>query len=192
MTTKRALIVVDVQNDFVTGSLPVDKDEIVAAEIGKYMAVHGRDYDAVVTTQDWHIEPGDHWSETPDFIDSWPVHGKAGDWGAELHWAVKGVAVTRRFFKGQREAAYSGFQAGDSNYGQADQGLGEFLLEAGITDVDVVGLATDYCVKATALDAIKYGFTTRVLTNLVAAVTPEGGVAALKEMAAAGIEEVAA
>lgn len=192
-TTKRALIIVDVQNDFISGSLPVPGGSNVAHKIAKQIVAPSEDYDLIITTQDWHIDPGDHWSETPDYVDTWPVHGKAGTWGAELHPDVRDAAkITikpiRAFFKGQHQASYSGFEAGDAAYGQADAGLGEYLLQAGITDVDVVGLALDYCVKATALDATKYGFKTRVLLGFTGAVTPEGGKVAIEELTNAGAE----
>lgn len=190
-TTKRALIVVDVQNDFISGSLPVPGGEEVAKRIAVTMRENSNYlYDFIVTTQDFHFEPGDHWSETPDYVDTWPVHGKAYTEGAELSPHLTEVldTVGRKFFKGQRSAAYSGFEAVDAEDGNGDAGLGEYLLQAGITDVDVVGLALDYCVKATALDAIKYGFKTRVLLGFTGAVTPEGGKAAIEELTNAGAE----
>lgn len=180
-TIKRALIVVDVQNDFISGSLPVPGGEQVASKVRKLMTDHR--YDVVVTTQDWHINPGDHWSETPDYKDSWPVHGKAGTEGAELHPFIAPLPVTARFRKGQRQASYSGFDG----VTEAGEPLQLWLDEHRIDEVDVVGLATDYCVKATAIDAAKAGFTTHVLLPFTAAVTPEGGVAAREEMAAAGV-----
>lgn len=187
-TTKRALIVVDVQNDFISGSLPVPGGEKVAQLTADLIDKGG--YDIIVTTQDFHIEPGDHWSDTPDYVDTWPVHAKAYTEGALLHESLRKVIgkVTRRFFKGQRSAAYSGFEGGDAADGNFDQGLGEYLLEARVTEVDVIGLALDYCVKATALDAIKYGFKTNVLLGFTGAVTPEGGKAAIEELTNAGAE----
>lgn len=187
-TIKRALIVVDVQNDFISGSLPVPGGEEVAKRVANLIAQDG--YQGVYTTQDFHIEPGDHWSETPDYVDTWPVHCKAWTDGALLHPVLRGQIgkITRRFFKGQRSAAYSGFEAVDAADGNGDAGLGEYLRQAGVTDVDVVGLALDYCVKATALDALKYGFPTRVLLDFTGAVTPEGGKAAITELAEAGAE----
>lgn len=190
-TTKTALIVVDVQNDFISGSLPVPDGEMVAAKIGQLMVSrHGKDYDAIVTTQDWHVDPKDHFSETPDFKDTWPVHCKVGTEGVELHWTIKDVPVAARFFKGQYSAAYSGFEGLsyiDEDFGGNGDSLGHWLAEQGITDVDVVGIATDYCVKATALDAAKLGFKTQVLLPYTAAVSPDGLASAIEEFKEAGV-----
>ncbi len=190
-TTKRALIVVDVQNDFAneaTGSLYVQDGEQTAVRIGKVLRnespiVNASEYALIVSTQDWHEFPGTHWSASPDFVDTWPVHCKARTFGAELHPALAGGRIDRAFFKGATSAAYSGFEATDG-----DAGLGEYLLQAGVTDVDIVGIATDYCVKATALDAVKYGFTTRVLLPYTAAVDANGGLRdAISDMEAVGV-----
>lgn len=191
--TKRALIVVDVQNDFADedGSLYVEGGTQVASRLRKLMTDHR--YDAVLTTQDWHIAPGDHWSDTPDYKDSWPVHGKAGSWGAELHPLIQGVPASEHFFKGQRGASYSGFDGvsqQDPIFGGVGTDLYRWLQERGVTEVDVVGLATDYCVKATAIDAAKLGFTTHVLVPYTAAVSPEGEQAAWDEMSKAGVDVV--
>ena len=207
MTTnhKRALIVVDVQNDFTDeekGTLYVPDGEQIAARIGNALRgdvtrsgnINRDDYALIVTTQDWHVNPGDHFSDTPDYVDSWPVHCKANTWGAELHPALTAVGhlpgaegleprIDRAFFKGQYAASYSGFDASDG-----DAGLGEYLLQAGITDVDVVGVATDYCVKATALDAVKYGFNTRVIPWLVAEVHNDALPGVIKELTDAGVK----
>lgn len=204
MTTKKALIVVDVQNDFIDGSLAVADGEQAAQRIATLIGdVQGvgphKVYDLVVTTQDWHINPGYaskaqgdaevlagvHWSDEPDFVNTWPVHCKADTSGAELSPRLEPVLdkIDRRFFKGHYSAAYSGFEGFDDD----GETLVGFLRQAEVTDVDVVGIATDYCVKATALDAVKEGFTTRVLLPLTAAVAPESNEAARKEMAEAGV-----
>lgn len=191
-TTKRALIVVDVQNDFAdeaTGSLYVTDGEQTAVRIGKILRdeapaeTNARDYAFIASTQDWHVHPGLHWSESPDYVDSWPVHCKAYTHGAELHPALDGGRIDRKFYKGATSAAYSGFEATDG-----DAGLGEYLLSIGVTDVDVVGIASDYCVKATAIDAAKYGFRTRVLLPYTAAVDGNGGLRnAIADMEAVGV-----
>lgn len=189
-TTKTALIVVDVQNDFISGSLPVPDGEMVAAKIGQLMvSQHGREYDAIVTTQDWHLDPGDHFSSDPDFKNTWPVHCKVDTKGAELHWAVKDVPVDARFYKGQLAAAYSGFEGITQNPSDAysPEGLGPWLINHGVTDVDVVGIATDFCVKATALDAQKLGFKTQVLLPYTAAVSPDGLATAIEDFKEAGV-----
>lgn len=166
-----ALIVVDVQNDFVEGgSLAVTGGRQVASDIVKHLKT--TDYDLVVTTYDWHIDPGTHWSDEPDFVDSWPVHCEAGTKGAELVSVLKDHVDTLgdhrvRVLKGLWTADYSGFQGDDP---VTHKKLVDVLRDHEITDVVVVGLAADHCVKATALDALDEGFGTTVLTSLTAGV----------------------
>ena len=190
-TTRRALIVVDVQNGFTesSGELPVDGGDAVAYRIGQFTVAHRDAYDLVVTTQDWHIEPGDHFADQPDFADSWPTHCVAGTPGAELDPELTAGAgrpftdlVDVAVRKGQYAAAYSGFE------GTTDDGttLLDVLRGAGVTHVDVVGIAESHCVKATALDARAAGLNVRLLTDLTVPVTPELGEAARAEMLAAG------
>lgn len=177
----RALVIVDVQNDFCPGgALGVADGARVAEAIAAHVAE--KDYAAVVATKDWHIDPGDHFSDDPDFKDSWPKHCVADSEGAELPPALADVKLTEVFLKGQYSAGYSGFE------GTTDAGteLGDWLRSHDIDIIDVVGIATDYCVRATVLDALKQGFEVRVLTDLVAAVTPETGEAALQEMVGSG------
>ena len=168
----RALVVVDVQVDFCEGgALGVEGGNRVAADIAALLAdPHG--YDAVVATRDHHIDPGSHFSEEPDFVDSWPPHCVVGTPGQELHPALRDVPFDAVFDKGSYEAAYSGFEGsiGGTNEGED---LAEWLLEHEVTHVDVVGLATDYCVRATALDSATAGFTTRILIDLTAPVHPD-------------------
>ncbi|WP_138413165.1 isochorismatase family protein [Sinomonas gamaensis] len=177
---KRALIIVDVQKDFCEGgSLAVDGGAAVASRLTDYVEQHGEEYGAIVTTQDWHIKPGDHFSETPDFVDSWPPHCVAGTQGAAFHPNLDVSSVDAMFRKGQYAAAYSGFeghlaQAGDAQGTAEDSpSLGEWLSQRGVTDVDVAGIATDYCVRATALDAARAGFHTRVLKELCAGIADD-------------------
>lgn len=164
----RALIVVDVQNDFCEGgALAVQGGNEVAERIAGLLAGdHG--YDLVVATRDHHIDPGDHFSATPDYVDSWPPHCRVGTPGAELHPALARLGFTDVFDKGEYAAAYSGFEGRD----REGQPLSEWLDERLVTAVDVCGIATDYCVNATALDAAAGGFDTRVLLDLTAAVAP--------------------
>lgn len=188
MTTKNALIIVDVQNDFIDGSLAVADGDQAAARIANLVQGNAP-YDVIVTTQDWHIEPEDHFSETPDFTNTWPVHCKTGTRGAALSPRLDPIRdrIDARFFKGHYSAAYSGFE-GTTIGGHT---LAEYLRAKGITEVDVVGIATDYCVKATALDAVKEGLKTAVLLPYTAAVDGhEGGSGeqALIEMRKAGVE----
>ncbi|MEU4246343.1 isochorismatase family protein [Amycolatopsis sp. NPDC026612] len=156
-----ALIVVDVQNDFCEGgSLGLPGGAAAAAAISKRAAEGG--YSHVVATRDNHVDPGDHFSETPDFKDSWPVHCVAGTPGASFHPALDVVPIGEVFSKGEYSAAYSGFE-GAARDGKS---LETWLREHDVTDVDVVGIATDFCVRATALDAANAGFGVRVLLDL--------------------------
>ena len=184
---KRALVIVDVQNDFISGSLAVQDGEQIAHRIATILDLDA--YDHIVTTQDWHTDPGSHWSDEPDFVDSWPVHAKAGTWGAQLSPRLDPILhrIEAHFRKGEYAASYSGFN------GTADdhEGLADWLRRHEVTDVDIVGIATDYSVKATALDAMKEGFGTRVLAHLTAAVDASLGGSlskAIPEMRQAGVD----
>jgi nicotinamidase/pyrazinamidase len=180
----RALIVVDVQNDFCEGgSLAITGGAAVAARISEYLA-GGAGYDAVVATRDYHVDPGGHFSDHPDFGKSWPPHCVAGTAGAEFHPDLDTSAVQAVFLKGEHAAAYSGFEGKDA----AGQPLEDWLRERGITETDVVGIATDYCVRATAADAAAAGFRTRVLLPLTAGAAPQSTRQALDELSAAGVE----
>lgn len=184
----RALLVVDVQPTFCEGgALPVPGGNAVAAAIAEFAAARRGDYALVVTTQDWHVDPGSHFSDSPDFVDTWPPHGVAGTAEAELHPALADLRPDASVKKGEFQAAYSGFEGVDP----AGRDLATVLRASGVTDVDVVGLAESHCVRATALDALALGLRTRVLTDLTAPVTPELGAAARAELAAAGVELVA-
>lgn len=188
MTGHRALLVVDVQPTFCEGgALPVPGGNATAEAIAAYAAAHRDRYGLVVTTQDWHVSPGHHFSDHPDFVDTWPPHGVAGTAEAELHPALAALHPDASVKKGAYQAAYSGFEGSD------EQGcsLAEILRAGGVTDVDVVGIAESHCVRATTLDALALGLRARVLTDLTVPVSPELGAAARAEMAAAGAELVA-
>ncbi|MGW3995960.1 isochorismatase family protein [Amycolatopsis sp. NPDC004772] len=177
-----ALIVVDVQNDFCEGgSLGLPGGAAAAAAISKQAAEGG--YSHVVATRDNHIDPGDHFSETPDFKDSWPVHCVAGTAGASFHAALDVVPIGEVFSKGEYSAAYSGFE-GSARDGKS---LEAWLREHNVTDVDVVGIATDFCVRATALDAKKAGFGVRVLLDLTVGGSQPTVDATLKDFDEAGV-----
>ncbi|RLV49794.1 nicotinamidase [Nocardioides mangrovicus] len=178
----RALIVVDVQNDFCEGgSLGVDGGAAVAAGVTSLLrGEHG--YDVVVATRDHHVDPGTHWSSEPDFRDSWPVHCRVGTSGEAFHPDLDAGLLDAVFLKGEHQAAYSGFEG----HAEDGTGLASWLRERGVDAVDVCGIATDYCVRATVLDAVREGFETAVLTDLVAAVAPGTGEDALAEMRGAG------
>ena len=181
----RALIVVDVQPTFCEGGeLGVEGGHQVAADVAAYADAHRDRYGLVVTTQDWHIDPGEHFSDTPDFVNSWPVHGVAESQNARLHPALADLAADVAVKKGQYDHGYSGFDGADG----AGRSLESVLRDAGADAVDVVGLAESHCVKHTALDAARLGFATRVLTDLTAPVSPELGEQARAELAAAGVE----
>ena len=184
----RALIVVDVQNDFCEGgSLAVAGGDAVAQRIAERIAAdHG--YDHVVATRDHHVDPGDHFAERPDFVDSWPAHCVAHTDGAQHHPSLVEAPFAAIFDKGEFAAAYSGFE-GISAGGDP---LASWLRVRGVEAVDVCGLATDYCVKATALDAARHGFATTVLLDLTAAVAPASTDAVVAELAAAGVTVVGA
>ena len=183
-----ALVVVDVQNDFCEGgSLAVEGGSDVALAVGEHLRAHRAEYAAVVATQDWHVDPGGHFSADPDFAASWPVHCLASGPGSDFHPLLDTSQVQAVFRKGEYAAAYSGFE-GTTPVAGRDVPLAGWLREHGVDAVDVVGIATDHCVRATALDAAAQGFTTRVLLALTAAVAPESRERALTEMRAAGIE----
>ena len=172
---KRALVIVDVQHDFCEGgSLPVTGGIAVAQRISDHVGRHLADYEAVVATADWHVDPGSHWSSTPDFAESWPVHCEVGTEGADFRPELDGALahVEAVFRKGEHTAAYSGFEGSLEVDGGSTIGLEQWLRQRGVEAVDVVGIATDYCVRATALDAVHTGFETRVLLDLTAGVTP--------------------
>jgi len=180
---KRALVVVDVQNDFCEGgSLAVTGGAKAASDISAYLASNAS-YDLVVATRDAHIDPGAHFSDTPDFVDSWPRHCVVGTPGQDFHPDLTFRAFDGVFDKGNYEAAYSGFEGSNAD----GRGLDEFLAESGVTDIDVCGIATDYCVRATAQDGAMLGYVTTVLADLTAAVAPDRLEAAWEALADSGV-----
>ncbi|CAN5661323.1 nicotinamidase [soil metagenome] len=179
-----ALVVVDVQNDFCEGgSLAVPGGADVATAISEYIGAHREEYAHVVASRDLHVDPGAHFSAEPDYVDSWPRHCVAGTSGADFHPHFADAAVDAVFSKGEFAAAYSGFE------GTAEDGysLRAWLHARSVDALDVVGLATDHCVRATALDAAKAGFATRVLLGFTAGVDPATTERAMKDMQAAGV-----
>lgn len=186
----RALIIVDVQNDFCEGgSLPVTGGARVASEISELLHHWTRKdpkapaYDVVVATKDHHVNPGPHWSTEPDYVDSWPVHCQVGTDGEAFHPNLDPQPFDAVFLKGEHAAAYSGFEGRSSD----GTDLATWLRRHEVDEVDVCGIATDHCVRATALDASSNGFATRVLIDLCAGVAPETTEAALIEMRGAGV-----
>ncbi|MGN6428286.1 isochorismatase family protein [uncultured Leifsonia sp.] len=188
----KALFIIDVQNDFTEGgALGVDGGAAVAAGISRYLAAHAADYTIVLASRDWHDggnDNGGHFATDaePDYVETWPAHCVAGTRGAEYHPDLDTSAVSYHVRKGQGVPAYSIFE------GRTDAGssVHNLLDEHGIDTVDVAGIATDYCVRASALDALAHGQRVRVLTGLVAGVAAESSSAALAELAHAGAELV--
>ena len=180
----RALVVVDVQNDFCEGgSLAVAGGAAVAAAITEHVRTAGGAYAHVVATRDHHIDPGGHFAEHPDYLETWPPHCVVGTDGVELHPALDRGPLEAVFDKGEHAAAYSGFE------GAADGvPLADWLRAHDVEAVDVVGIATDHCVRATALDAVGNGFRTRVLLHLTAGVSEATTDAALDQLRTAGVE----
>jgi nicotinamidase/pyrazinamidase len=177
----RALVVVDVQNDFCEGgSLAVAGGAAVARAISAHAA--GGGYDHVVATRDHHIDPGGHFSDSPDFLETWPAHCVVGTDGVDLHPDLDRGPIEAVFDKGEHAAAYSGFEGSSDGVGLAD-----WLRQRGVDAVDVVGIATDHCVRATALDAVGAGFGTRVLLHLTAGVAEASTEAALEQLRTAGV-----
>jgi nicotinamidase/pyrazinamidase len=180
----RALIVVDVQNDFCEGgSLAVAGGAAVAAAISDHVRTAGDRYGHVVATRDHHIDPGSHFAEHPDFLETWPAHCVVGTDGVELHENLDRARLDAVFDKGEHAAAYSGFEGATGGVP-----LANWLRARGVEAVDVVGIATDHCVRATALDAVGHGFSTRVLLPFTAGVSEASTDAALEQLRAAGVE----
>ncbi|MCI1219313.1 MAG: isochorismatase family protein [Bifidobacterium sp.] len=199
----RALIVVDVQPTFCEGGeLGVQGGNAVAGRIAAFVSRHRGDYAYMATTQDWHIEPGAHFSDHPDFVDTWPVHGRASTPNAQLHPDIAALGITHHFKKGQYSAAYSGFEGIEDNTDaipsrnevrireQSGRTLANALKAAGVDQVDVVGIAESHCVKATALDAKRLGYRVTVFSDLTVPVSPESGAAARAQLRAAGVQLV--
>ncbi|RAV33450.1 isochorismatase family protein [Corynebacterium heidelbergense] len=184
----RAVVVVDVQNDFVSGSLATATGADAARRITPFIRDARNGGETVIGTQDWHIDPAGHFApegQDPDYRETWPVHCLAGATGAEPHPELDAGAIQEWFRKGEYTAAYSGFEGHAAE--DAEVRLEAWLRRRGIQQLAVVGIATDYCVKATALDAARAGFDVTVLEDLCAPVSEEGGAQALAEMAEAGI-----
>lgn len=193
----RALIIVDVQNDFCEGgALPVQGGAALADELSEFVDARHGQFDHIVATQDWHIEPGGHFSDQPDFVDSWPPHCLAGSRGAELHPNLDTEYIQAYFRKGRFTAGYSGFEgllapddavpagerspgalpAGGTEAFAADEdaiGLDDWLQSHDVEEVVVVGIAADHCVKATALDAVQAGYSVTVPRRLTVGVAED-------------------
>jgi nicotinamidase/pyrazinamidase len=181
---QRAIIVVDPQPDFFEdGPLPIAGATATAERIRDFLAARRDTFDVAIVTQDWHVSPGDHWSATPNYQSTWPVHCAADSPGAQIHEALANVQWDAMIHKGAHEGAYSGFE-GRSLEGAS---LADLLSNRGVHHVTVVGFATDHCVKATALDARALDLDVIVALDLCAGVTPETTRVAITEMHDAGI-----
>jgi nicotinamidase/pyrazinamidase len=181
----RALLIVDVQNDFCEGgSLAVAGGTSVARAITGYLAAHAGRYQHIVATRDHHIDPGAHFSDHPDYLDSWPPHCVTGTAGHDFHPDLDLGRAEAVFSKGEYAAAYSGFEGKDPD----GTPLAAWLREHGVTEVEIAGLTTDYCVRTSALDADREGFRTRVLLGMTAGVSAATTGRTLEELRAAGIE----
>jgi nicotinamidase/pyrazinamidase len=182
---RTALVVVDVQNDFCEGgSLAVAGGAEVAERVSARLA--GGGFDHAVATRDQHVDPGGHFADSPDFVSSWPPHCVVGTPGAELHPKLAVDRLEAVFDKGERAAAYSGFEGRTAD----GTGLAEWLRARQVGAVEVCGIATDHCVRATALDAARAGFETTVRLDLTAGVAAASTQRALAELAAAGVRLV--
>lgn len=214
----RALVIVDVQNDFCDdGPLATETGAEIAAKISEYLEENSNRYSAIVATRDWHVDPGTHFAASlgedaqPDFVTTWPIHCLAGTTGAELHDNLESEFIDAQFLKGRYDDSYSGFDGliGDPDtvvadapsgaagpYGATAAGasaieddaltLDEWLNENQIEELTIVGIATDHCVKATAIDAADAGYDVNVLLNLCAPVSEDAVQDAVDEMEDAG------
>ena len=179
----RALVIVDVQNDFCEGgSLAVQGGGEVARAISRYLESGG--YDHVVASRDFHIDPGGHFSARPDYVNSWPRHCVVGTGGAAFHPDLDTSHIETVFSKGAHEAAYSAFDGSDD----AGTPLVAWLRERGVDELDVAGIATDYCVRATAISAARERFRTRVLLGMTAGVDPTTTAESIDAIRAAGAQ----
>lgn len=183
---RTALIIVDVQRDFCEGgSLAVPGGEAAAARISDLIDAAGDAYCLIVASRDWHVDPGDHFATTePNFTDTWPPHCEAGSPGAEWHPDLRLPARTVVVSKGEHGGAYSGFEG----FTPDGEDLASVLRRNGVERVDVVGIATSFCVRATALDAAKAGFKTRVLAPFTTDVDAARTLSTFDELTGAGVE----
>jgi nicotinamidase/pyrazinamidase len=190
----RALLVIDVQNDFCEGgALACEGGAAVAAKITDYLQKHKDRYDLIVASRDWHT-PNDsndgHFPPAgtqPDYVNTWPLHCIAGTEGAKYHPNLDESLIDVHIKKGQGANGYSIFEGTT----ESDQSLLELLNHNYISAVDVVGIATDHCVRASALDAVRSGIETRVISSLTAGVSPSSVEKAIDELIDSGVTVVA-
>lgn len=183
----KALLIVDLQVDFISGSLAVEGGSDVALSITTWVTQHHLEYETIVATRDWHIEPQEHFAsylqELPNYTTTWPDHCKAGTPGSEFHPGFVLPAEAYVFSKGQFAAAYSGFQGTFYDpWSEKEITLDEFLKQNNIDELDICGIATSHCVKATVLDGIDLEYKVNILTNLCVGIDQEQANAALVDM----------
>jgi len=190
----KALLIVDVQNDFCEGgSLAVAGGAAVAEKISNYLKANPSKYDLVIASRDWHDagnDNGGHFAaegEAPDFVNTWPAHCVSGTNGADYHPNLDAALIQVHVEKGMGKPSYSAFE-GVTRDGRS---IADVLSHAGVDQLDVVGIATDYCVLASSLDARKSGLSVQVLTEMCAGITRESTAAAIDQMSAAGCQVVA-
>jgi nicotinamidase/pyrazinamidase len=190
----RALFVIDVQNDFCEGgALACQGGAQVAANITTYLKSSKSDYDFVIASRDWHTPNslnGGHFptqGNESDFVNTWPLHCIAGESGADYHPNLDASLIDIHIKKGQGQPGYSIFDG----FTDTGEKLQELIQRLGITEVDVVGIATDYCVRASALDANNSGLEVRVITSLTAGVSAASTEAAIDELVDAGVRVAA-
>lgn len=185
--TQHALLVIDVQNDFTEGgSLAVKGGNVTATAIADYVRGRRGHYSLVIASRDWHSSTGDnggHFAAKPDRVSTWPPHCVQGTTGAAYNPAIETSLIDVQIYKGDGVPAYSAFE------GQTPGGatLDAVLAKAGVSHIDIVGIATDHCVRATGLDGLQAGYAVTVLSNLCVGVSPDSSIAAIREMADAGI-----
>lgn len=191
----KALLIVDVQNDFTEGgALAVAGGDAVAQGVSEYLSAHAGDYDVIIASRDWHNaddDNGGHFADEPDYVDTWPVHCVADTEGAAYDPLLNTEPITHHVHKGQGIPAYSLFEG--TIAGGEDDGVtvAEVLAARGVIQADIVGIATDHCVRASALHAIERGVGVRIFTDLVAGVGEDSSEAALAELAHAGAQLIA-
>lgn len=188
----KALLIIDVQNDFCEGgALAVSGGAAVASKISEYLQTS--DYSIVIASRDWHDADNDnsgHFAKVntePNYHTTWPIHCVANTEGARYHPNLSTERITHHVFKGQGKNGYSIFEGTTEN----GKSFEELVRELGIDEVDVVGIATDHCVLASALDSKNSGLKVRVISSLTAGVSPQSTEAAIDQLIDAGVEVVA-
>jgi nicotinamidase/pyrazinamidase len=190
---RNGLLVIDLQNDFLEGgSVPVPGGTQIAAQVARHIRHFRSEYSFVVATRDVHEDPPDHFADKPDYINTWPKHGLVGTQGATLCTPIFNLVrekiIQVVLDKGRHAGAVSAFEAQDLR----GHLLVDVLREQRVDHIDVCGLITEYCVRASALDARKHEFQVRVLVNLCGAASPDNALRAYEDMKTAGCQLMAA